>query len=83
LVSDSLIIRPGGNASLQVTLAENIDSLGITFRDSKGVAVTAWKSMRSASISVRARTTKSDPRLPAPGYRLITLPMNVIMRNKV
>lgn len=83
LVNDSLVIRPNGNSGMQVVLAENIDSLGFTFRNTAGNKVTTWQSMRSVSILVRARTSKSDPRLPPPGYQKISLPMNVILRNKV
>jgi prepilin-type N-terminal cleavage/methylation domain-containing protein len=83
LISDSLVIRPNGSAALQMVLAENIDSLGFSFLDAKGNTATAWKDMRSVSFVVRARTAKSDPALPKPGYRLISLPMNVILRNKV
>lgn len=83
LLNDSLMIRPNGNSSMQVVLAENIDSLGFTFRNTAGNSVSAWKDMRSVSIHVRARTSKSDPRLPPPGYQKISLPMNVILRNKV
>lgn len=83
LVSDSLVIRPNGQTSSQMVLAENIDSLGFTFFDAKGIATTQWKNMRSVSFVVRARTARPDPGLPKPGYRLISLPMNVILRNKV
>jgi type II secretory pathway pseudopilin PulG len=80
--TDSLVIRPNGNKTFQMVLAENIDSLGFTFRDIKGNPTTLWKDMRSVSLVVRAKTSKRDPRIPKPGYHLITLPMNVILRNK-
>ncbi len=83
LSGSDLVIRPSGNISAQMVLAENIDSLGITFLTNAGVTTTAWKTMRSAKITVRARTERPDPKLPAPGYRKITLPMNIILRNKV
>lgn len=78
-----LVLRPNGDAAQQMVLAEYIDSLGITFRTSAGAATTAWSTMRSASITVRARTEKPDPKLPPPGYRKITLPMNIILRNRM
>ncbi|MEO7958151.1 MAG: hypothetical protein ABIW76_15800 [Fibrobacteria bacterium] len=83
LVGDTLMVRPNGSAARQMVLAENIDSLGFTFRDKNGNATTAWNAMRSVSISVRAKTAKPDPRIPKPGFHKITLPMNVILRNKV
>jgi hypothetical protein len=85
LVSNgNLILRPNGAAGAsQMVLAENIDSLGFTFRNSAGAVATQWKDMRSVSMAVRARTAKPDPKLPKPGYRKITLPMNVILRNRI
>jgi len=77
-----LILRPDGNVNAQMVLAENIDSLGFAFKDAAGGVAASWKTMRSAQISVRARTAMSDPRL-AGGYRKITLPMNVILRNRL
>ncbi len=80
----NLIIRPNGaTGASEMALAENIDSLGFTFRNSAGAPTTAWKDMRSASLLVRARTAKPDPHLPKPGYRKIALPMNVILRNRI
>jgi type II secretory pathway pseudopilin PulG len=78
----NLVVRPNGSSTAQMVLAENIDSLGIVFRGRNGAATTSWDQMRSASVTVRARTAHSDPRLPRDGYRKITLPMNVIMRNR-
>jgi prepilin-type N-terminal cleavage/methylation domain-containing protein len=83
IATDSLVIRPNGDATQQIVLSENIDSLGLTFRNRSGTTDTLWKNMRSVSISVRAKTSKRDPRIPAPGFHFITLPMNVILRNKV
>lgn len=83
LLNDSLIVRPNGSVSGQMVLAENIDSLGFTFKNAAGGVTTVWSAMRSASFTVRARTGRKDPRLPAPGYHKISLPMNVILRNKV
>lgn len=77
-----LVLRPDGNAAAQMVLAENIDSLAFTFKDATGATTASWKSMRSAQITVRARTAISDPRV-AGGYRKITLPMNVILRNRL
>lgn len=83
LSGSDLVMRPDGVAGSDMVLAENIDSLGMTFRTAAGTATTNWALMRSVSITVRARTQRADPRLPKPGYRKITLPMNVILRNKV
>ncbi len=79
----NLLVLPNGNAAGQMVLAEDIDSLGFTFRDDKGVATANWRKMKSVSFTVRARTSKADPKLPAPGYRKITIPMNVILRNRI
>ena len=79
----NLIICPNGNSSAQMVLSENIDSLGLTFLDAGGGVTSSWKKMRSASITVRARTEIPDPKLPPPGYRKITLPMNILLRNKI
>jgi hypothetical protein len=83
LSAGNLIVRPNGSTSGQMVLAENIDSLGVTFRDAQGRSTTSWPAMRSASISVRARTARPDPKLPAPGYRKVTLPMNIILRSRI
>lgn len=84
LVSNSnLVIRPNGDPALEMVLAENIDSLGFVFRDAKGAPTTSWKNMRSVTMLVRARTEKGDPKLPKPGYRKISLPMNIILRNRI
>jgi hypothetical protein len=77
-----LILRPDGNTGAQMVLAEGIDSLAFVFKDAAGVTTNSWKLMRSAQITVRARTAMSDPHL-AGGYRKITLPMNVILRNRL
>lgn len=83
LVAGNLVIRPNGSTTGQMVLAENIDSVGFTFLDSRGIRTTAWRTMRSAAFTVRARTAKPDPKLPPPGYRKISLPMNVILRNRI
>jgi prepilin-type N-terminal cleavage/methylation domain-containing protein len=77
-----LLIRPNSNSAEQMVLAENIDSLGFTFKNALGTAVTTWKTMRSASLAVRARTAIADSRIPGK-YRKLTLPMNVILRNRI
>lgn len=83
LASGNLIIRPNGSTSGQMVLAENIDSVGFTFLDRRGIRTTQWRNMRSAAFTVRARTAKPDPKLPLPGYRKISVPMNVILRNRI
>jgi hypothetical protein len=82
LSGTNLMLRPDGNASAQMVLAENIDSLAFAFKDAAGNATSVWKNMRSASITVRARTAQADPRYPGQ-YRKLTLPMNVILRNRI
>jgi prepilin-type N-terminal cleavage/methylation domain-containing protein len=77
-----LVLRPDGNAATQMVIAENIDSLGFTFKDDNGLPTSSWRKMRSAHVSVRARTAARDPRI-TDGYRKITVPMNVIMRNRI
>lgn len=77
-----LVLRPDSNTAAQMVLAENIDSLGFVFKDATGKTTSTWNFMRSAQITVRARTAMSDPRLKG-GYRKITLPMNVILRNRL
>lgn len=83
LSGGNLIIRPNGSPSEEMVLAEHIDHLEFTFRDERNRPTTVWQDMRSASFTVRARTAKPDPKLPPPGYRTITLPMNVILRNRI
>ncbi len=82
LSAGNLILRPDSVAAAQMVLAEGIDSLAFTFLNAAGSATTDWKQMRSAKIVVRARSAMPDPRL-AGGYRKITLPMNVILRNRL
>ncbi|GEM_PF-1879721 len=83
LSGTDLVIRPNGSVSNQMVLAEDIDSVGFAFQTNTGAATTSWKLMRSASITVRAQTEKPDPHLSPPAYHKITLPMNVILRNKI
>lgn len=72
-----------GTGANQV-LAENIDSIGFTFYKTDGVTTTtSWKNARSASILVRARTEKKDPKYSGDGYRKISLSMNFLFKNKV
>lgn len=82
LSGNNLIVRPNGVTASQMVLAENIDSLGLVFRSATGTVTTSWNRMRSASVAVRARTPRPDPKLPPPGYRKINLSMNVIMKNR-
>ena len=78
-----LVLKPNGSVSTQMVLAENIDSIGIVFRKIDKSATTTWSVMRSASVTVRARTEMKDLGLSPPDYRKITLSMNVIMRNRI
>lgn len=77
-----LLIRPNSNSLEQMVLAENIDTLLFSFKNSAGTVVTTWKTMRSAGLTVRARTAMPDKRFPGQ-YRKLTLPMNVILRNRI
>jgi prepilin-type N-terminal cleavage/methylation domain-containing protein len=77
-----LIIRPNASMEEQMVLAENIDSLAFTFKDAGGATVTSWKTMRSVSLAVRARNAIPDKRIPGL-YRKLTLPMNIILRNRI
>jgi len=83
LVNNNFVIRQNGDAANQIGLAENIDSIGFTFRQRNGTPDTTWGNMRSVSLTVRARTEKKDPHFPGDGYRKISLPMNVLFKNKV
>lgn len=83
LSGTDLVIRPNGSVATQMVLAEDIDSVGFAFQTSAGAATTKWNLMRSASITVRAQTEKPDPHMSPPAYHKITLPMNLILRNKI
>ncbi|MEO7425049.1 MAG: prepilin-type N-terminal cleavage/methylation domain-containing protein [Fibrobacteria bacterium] len=83
LSGSDLVVRPDNNSAAQMVLAENIDSLGFKFLTRAGAATTSWTTMKSASILVRARTEKKDPKLKPPNYHKISIPMNVMLRNKI
>lgn len=84
LVSDgNLLLRPDGPDGVDLVLAENIDSLGFTFLDRDERPTWSWRDMQTATITVRARTSRPDPKLPAPGYRMSTATMNVHLRNRM
>jgi len=83
LVNNNFVIRQNCDPANQIILAENIDSIGFTFRQRNGTPDTTWGNMRSVSLTVRARTEKKDPNFPGDGYRKISLPMNVLFKNKV
>ena len=79
----NLVYRMGNLAANDMVLAENIDSLGFTFKKVDGTSTTAWADMRSVMLTVRARTMFPDPKYPATGgYRKITLSTNFLLRNK-
>ncbi len=63
-------------------LAENIDSLAILFNDIAGNPTSTWTNMRSAKITVRARTQHSFPNMPGDGYLRRQLSIEVGFRNK-
>lgn len=80
----NLILRPEGDATKDMVLAENIDSLGVTFKKTDATTATTWSNMRSAVLGVRARTAVRDPRIKADsGYHKIRMTMNLLLRNKI
>lgn len=67
-----------------MVLAENIESLAITFHAANQAATTQWAAMRSARIQVRARTRLPDPGLKKDGgYRRLDLSTDVMLRNRL
>jgi prepilin-type N-terminal cleavage/methylation domain-containing protein len=62
-----------------VALAENIDSLGLTYFGRGGKAVTRWSEMRSANVTVVAGTGDQTGDSP----KRLTLTSNVRMRNRL
>ncbi|MDB5104406.1 MAG: hypothetical protein JWP91_2095 [Fibrobacteres bacterium] len=65
-----------------IVLAENIESVRLTFFDSAGTATTAWDRMHSAKVSVTARPHLPDPGYQGDGYRRVTLNSEIRMRNR-
>jgi prepilin-type N-terminal cleavage/methylation domain-containing protein len=65
-----------------MVLAENIESVGLSFYDSAGGSTTDWNLMHSAKVSVTARTRLPDPGYRGDGYRRVTLDSEVRMRNR-
>jgi Tfp pilus assembly protein PilW len=67
-------------------LAENIDSLAMTFYDSSHTATTDWAKMRSVAICVRGKTLSRDPKYKSPGfndgYHRLKLDMEIRLRNR-
>lgn len=66
-------------------IAENIDTLSITFLDTKGTPTMSWKNMRSVKMSVCTRTSIPDKKYTGHSdhYRRITLHHEFRLRNKV
>jgi len=66
-------------------IAENIDTMEITFLNVDGDPTVNWKSMRSAKIKVCARTSIPDSKYTGHSdhYRRITLRHEFRLRNKV
>lgn len=75
----------GTNVMLgSMVLAENIESLAVTFQAANQAATTQWASMRSVRIQVRARTRLPDPGLKRDGgYRRLDLSTDVMLRNRL
>lgn len=83
VLDGNLVVRPDGSTGAALVLAENIDSLGFTFRDRNNRVTGSWRAMQTVSVTVRARTARPDLRLPAPGYRVSTASMNVNLRSRM
>ncbi|NLD95332.1 MAG: prepilin-type N-terminal cleavage/methylation domain-containing protein [Fibrobacter sp.] len=66
-------------------IAENIDTMDITFLDVDGAPTSEWKTMRSVRITVCARTSIPDRKYSGhpDHYRRITLRHEFRLRNKV
>jgi hypothetical protein len=75
----------GSNLMLgNMVLAENIESLTISFLTAAQVTTTQWSAMRSARVQVRARTRMPDPGLKKDGgYRRLELSTDVLLRNRI
>lgn len=66
----------------KMLMAEHIDTLAITYFDKDRKPVTEWASMRSARITVSARTPFPEKNAGGDGYRRISLSMDVRLRNR-
>lgn len=67
-----------------MVLAENIETLAITFLTSGQSATSQWSAMRSARVKIRARTRLPDPGIAEDGgYRKIELSTDVLLRNRI
>lgn len=67
-----------------MVLAENIDSLSLSFFTAGKAPTSQWYAMRSARVQVVARTRLKDPDLARDGgYRKLTLSTDVLLRNRL
>lgn len=67
-----------------MVLAENIESLSLSFLTAGQAPTSQWSAMRSARVQIRARTRLPDPGLPQDGgYRKIELSTDVLLRNRI
>jgi prepilin-type N-terminal cleavage/methylation domain-containing protein len=66
-----------------MVLAENIETVSLSFLDSTGAATGDWNRMHSARVSVTARTPIPDPGYPGDGYRRVTLNSEIRLRNRL
>ncbi len=75
------------NSGTPVVLAENIDSLNLTYYTKTHAATTTWSQYYSVLIYIRARTSVADPRYKYPGindgYRRVPMSIEVRFRNKL
>lgn len=67
-----------------MVLAENIESLSVSFLTAAQATTNQWSAMRSARVQVRARTRLPDPGLDKDGgYRKLELSTDVLLRNRI
>lgn len=67
-----------------MVLAENIESISLTFLTAAQAPTLQWSAMRSARVQIKARTRLPDPRLTVDqGFRKIDLSTDVLLRNRL
>ncbi len=81
LINNNLCVKT--KSTVPDTLAENIDSLTILFKDVAGFTTTDWKLMRYANLSITTRIQRANPALGADSCKRRTLSMELGFRNKI
>lgn len=72
------------DAQDSVVLAENIDTLRITFlKSDMATAATTWQDMCFTTIFICGRTALPDPKYPGDGYRRTSQHMTVSIKSKI